>query len=208
MALDLETTGLDPEKGHIIEVAWIVGRSLSELAYADQDRISTCVAAYRKPVEVRFDPYPAKMHADTGLLDEFMHGGRLLHGIEDEILASLSKVVNSLDLPEAPPAVLVGNSVHFDHEWIAKHMPRLDKRLHYRHVDLTSDWILGNAAGIKKLDRGVGTTHRAHDDVATTLLQLRDALDIREHAMIYREDSDWRPSLYREQRRKEPFGDY
>lgn len=191
MVLDLETTGLTIEGGSIIEVAWAVRPSLIKLAALRPEDVRTTFILAVPDKPTLFEPMAAQMHAETGLLKEYIAGDT---GYPVHIVAHMI----SLGIREQTTggrAVLVGNSVHFDHQWLDAKMPELTPYLHYRHVDLTSDWMVGEEAGIEKLDRSVGTKHRAKDDVLTTLLQLRDALDIREHAAIYREQSGWKPVL-------------
>lgn len=185
--LDLETTGLEVEGGAILEIAWYTAPSLLKLAYAEYEDVKCFKIGTggKGPMKFLLEPVAASMHAASGLLGDLIaEGGRVLSEIESQIIEDIRALTVS------GRAILVGNSVHFDHAWIEKFMPRLNQVLHYRHVDLTSDWIIGEEVGIPKTPRRVGTPHRADDDVRTTLLQLRDALEVREQALIYREIRD------------------
>jgi oligoribonuclease len=166
LAIDLETTGLDPHDGFILEVAYAVNHRLADID-VDHD-IQSHVIANR---DVRLNPFVARMHAASGLLDELLDVGPhpTLAVVEDLIVRHLSALGEG-------GHILAGNSVHFDHAWIRVHMPRLDRILSHRHIDATSDWLIDHEAGIPTEKLSGLTVHRARDDIAASIVQLQSAI--------------------------------
>src|SRR5690606_15430889 len=135
--IDLETTGLDPDRHVIIEIAVIVtGPDLVEVAEP------LCRLAYpsRKSLDV-MDPMVREMHETSGLLAEYFdeyERNPYLFG-EGRIGARTveSKVLEYLQEYTAPGACpLAGSSVHFDRAFLARWMPRVHAYLHYRNFDV------------------------------------------------------------------------
>lgn len=167
LAIDLETTGLDPHDGQILEVAWATAEHIEDIDI-EKDIQSRVVWSH----EARMSPYVAKMHAASGLLDD------LLATDTDEIHIVEREILDGMD--DFGKYILVGSSVHFDHAWIDVHMPTLAKMLHHRHVDATSNWMLDREAGIPDAEPPViGTKHRAASDIATSVWHLQRAISQR-----------------------------
>ncbi|KAJ1359374.1 Oligoribonuclease, mitochondrial [Parelaphostrongylus tenuis] len=70
---------------------------------------------------------------------------------------------------------LAGNSVHLDRRFIAKYMPRLDKHLHYRIVDVSTIKELAARWYPKEFKKAPlkRQTHRALDDIRESIEELR-----------------------------------
>lgn len=151
--LDIETTGLDPKVGSILELAFVLtDDELTEFA-----RTSWLV----RPLHLRglevMDDYVKKMHAKSGLMHEIFGadeprgtptcapGVESLGRIELAAIAWLQKMVN-----DRAPAVVMGvdktlrvtplggNSVHFDRAWIREHMPALEAVFSHRNIDCST----------------------------------------------------------------------
>lgn len=173
LALDLETTGLDPHAGAILEVAWSVGVDIDDTRL---DNIATALLDFTFPLEMSIDVL--RMHSASGLLNDIAFGAQ--YGVAEAERA----VVQSLQQIDAlaGDVILLGNSPHFDHAWISVHMPVLASMLSHRHIDATSDWLLDMQAGVPSEKIVPHTPHRAAADIAASIEQVRRAVDRRRAA--------------------------
>lgn len=181
LALDLETTGLNPQKDTVLEVAWfILDGELNPLTGPKKLTIRPSL----DEIEMLYnaDTHVREMHAKTGLTAELMTGGDgvRLDQIEDEILDDIEnnmpRVSDSDDeleqVTECVPVHLLGNSVHFDRAFLKECMMLLDEKLHYRILDVTSLVMFFEARTGESIEKhfnfnkdGSGVKHRALADV-------------------------------------------
>ena len=70
------------------------------------------------------------------------------------------------------PIIIAGNSIHQDRKFIFKHLKKIEKRLHYRMLDVTSFGILFKNKYDKSLKRETEATHLALDDVKESIKEL------------------------------------
>jgi oligoribonuclease len=70
---------------------------------------------------------------------------------------------------------LAGASIHFDRKFIREHMPRLDKRLYYRMLDVSAVIMALELVG-KKVD-AKAHGHRVLEDIAGSIGDLQRCLD-------------------------------
>lgn len=197
--LDLETTGLEPKTGSILEIAMVV--TGDDLVAVDSFQ-SAVRPIHMRGLEV-MDDYVRRMHRKSGLLSEIWDydvrydpngtgpGSALLReGIsrcgEVESAAIgwvLSNRLWPAELPMEERRVMLratplgGNSVHFDRAWIKEHMPDLERLFSHRNVDcstlneLAKRWApLVHAA---RPGADGDPKHRAMDDVLGSI-QLAD----------------------------------
>jgi len=165
--LDMEMTGLDPGKERIIEVATIItDGNLLEIAVGPD-------LVIHQPDEVlaAMDDWNKSHHGASGLVDRVKASTVTDGDAEAQTLAFINEHFKSAkDRP-----VLAGNSIHQDRRFIHRYMPRLDARLHYRMVDVSTVKELARrwfpqitAKQQKKKD-----THRALDDIRESIEELR-----------------------------------
>jgi len=165
--MDMEMTGLDPGKERIIEVATIItDGNLLEIAVGPD-------LVIHQPDEVlaAMDDWNKSHHTASGLVERVKASTITDGDAEAQTLAFINVHASS---PKDRP-VLAGNSIHQDRRFIRRYMPRLDTRLHYRMVDVSTIKELARrwhpqiiAKQPPKKD-----THRALDDIRESIEELR-----------------------------------
>jgi len=126
--MDLEMTGLDPDRDRVIEVAIVVTDSqLNTLAEAP-------VLVVHQPDAVldAMDQWNKSTHARSGLIDKVRASVLNESDVEDRLLAFLAQHVPGKTSP------MCGNSICQDRRFVARHMPRLEAYFHYRNLDVST----------------------------------------------------------------------
>jgi len=126
--MDLEMTGLDPDRDRVIEVAIVVTDSqLNTLAEAP-------VLVVHQPDAVldAMDQWNKSTHARSGLIDKVKASVLNEYDVEDRLLAFLAQHVPGKTSP------MCGNSICQDRRFLARHMPRLEAYFHYRNLDVST----------------------------------------------------------------------
>lgn len=164
--MDMEMTGLDPDKERIIEMATIItDGNLVEIATGPD-----LVVHQSDEILGAMDDWNKKHHHGSGLVDRVKASTVTDEVAEAETLAFINAHVGAKDRP-----VLAGNSIHQDRRFIRRYMPKLDARLHYRMIDVST---------IKELARRwypqvvakqppKNDSHRALDDIRESIEELR-----------------------------------
>jgi oligoribonuclease len=162
--IDMEMSGLVPDRDRILEVAMVVTDSeLNTIAEAP-------VFVLHQPDEVleAMDSWNKATHGKSGLVDKV----RASTSTEAEVEALLIEFLKPL-VPERT-APLCGNTVHQDRRFMARYMPAFDAYLHYRIVDvstlkeLAKRWYPEVLAGVTKEGR-----HEALADIQESIEELR-----------------------------------
>jgi oligoribonuclease len=125
--MDLEMTGLDCERCVILEVGVIV--TGADLVPIDElERV-----CWQPESELaKMEPFVTKMHTENGLLARVRASETTVRQVERDVQTMLAKHC-------APQkGVLAGSSIHTDRTFLAKHMPLVERYLHYRQVDVSS----------------------------------------------------------------------
>lgn len=168
LAVDLETTCLDPAQGRIIEIAALaLDENLDELACVEyRVRVPECSLKPARGISGRV----IAMHLESGLFEQVDETTVRQTGE----LVEWSYVVERLCMlagifPEKPP--LVGHSVQFDRAWLEYHAPELQYSLSHRNIDARG---FDYAAGGRLLDRDE-KPHRALDDVRISVETCKEA---------------------------------
>lgn len=126
--IDLEMTGLDPEREVIIEIASLVTDSdLNILAEGPN-------LAVWQPEDIlaNMDAWNQRTHTDSGLIDRVRASQYSVEDAEERTLNFVQKWTNSRTAP------LAGNSIHQDRRFLVKYMPKLEDYLHYRILDVST----------------------------------------------------------------------
>ena len=156
--LDLETTGLNEHEGAVLEVAWIL--TTTELEQLYQNSFVAFCPNWRELA----DDYVTNMHTESGLAADLYKVNNSLEFIESQILEHLD-AVQTLCAPEDAVFHLAGGSIHFDRRWVKKHMKKLEERLHYRMLDISSLKVAFGRHGLPPDKKA----HRAMADVQESL---------------------------------------
>ena len=164
--VDMEMTGLDPAKERIIEMATILtDGNLVEIATGPD-----LVIHQPDDILAAMDDWNQKHHGGSGLVDRVKASTVTEADAEAQTMAFINAHVPAKDRP-----VLAGNSIHQDRRFIRKYMPALEKRLHYRMVDVSTIKELARRwfpAIIAKQPQK-HETHRALDDIRESIDELR-----------------------------------
>lgn len=159
--IDLEMTGLDPKEDRILEVAAIAtDMNLNEIATfeavikVDEELIKERMvgAFWDKNQKARDD------------LIKQNENGQPAAAVEKELLDFIKKHFDKT-------IYLAGNSIHQDRKFIEREMPKLNKKLHYRMLDVSAWKIYFENALGKKFTKP--ENHRALDDINGSIEELK-----------------------------------
>jgi oligoribonuclease len=161
--IDLEMTGLDPDRDRIIEIATIV--TDSELGVLAEGP----VIAIHQPDAVldAMDDWNRTTHGASGLIDRVRRSHSTTADAEQQTLAFLEVHAD----PGSSP--MCGNSICQDRRFLYREMPRLERFFHYRNLDVSTikelarRWAPEVLAGLVKESR-----HQALDDVRESIREL------------------------------------
>jgi oligoribonuclease len=162
--LDLEMTGLDPEKHVIIEIGCVITDSeLNVMAEGPS-------FAVHQPEEelAKMDEWCVTHHGKSGLTARVRASKVSPAQAEQETLAFLKKHCPARQSP------LCGNSISQDRRFLNKYMPELEAYFHYRNVDVSSikelvkRWYPPTLQAPEKRK-----THNVVDDIRESIEELR-----------------------------------
>ena len=126
--IDCEMTGLDINSDELVEIAVVV--TDFDLNILDPG-LDIVIKPDASALENMGD-FVRNMHTSSGLIEEIPQGVSVAEA-EYQVLEYILRFV-----PEDQRAPLAGNSIGTDRAFLTKYMPRLDKQLHYRNVDVSS----------------------------------------------------------------------
>lgn len=161
--MDLEMTGLDPERDGIIEIATLVtDGDLNILAEGPE------LVVHQSPSRFEtMDDWNKEHHTKSGLWAKVVASEVSLEEAERQTLAFVKAYTGTKASP------LCGNSIWQDRRFLVRYMPLLDAYLHYRLVDVSSvkelaaRWYPELKYAKKK------GAHRALDDIRESVDELR-----------------------------------
>jgi len=161
--IDLEMTGLDPNRDHIIEIATIVtDGDLRTLAEGP----SIAIRQSQEKLE-GMDEWNRSTPGASGLLERVRTSDVTTAEAE---LITLEFLRQHADPGESP---MCGNSICQDRRFLAREMPTLQKFFHYRNLDVSSikelarRWAPDVFSGLRK-----NSPHVALDDIRESIREL------------------------------------
>ncbi len=161
--IDLEMTGLEPDKERIIEVATLItDAQLNVVAEGP-------VIAVKQPDSLLagMDDWNQKTHGESGLVARVKASTIETKEAERQTLDFLRQYVVEGSSP------MCGNSIHQDRRFLEREMPDLWAFFHYRNLDvstvkeLAKRWNPGALVGFKKQN-----AHLAMDDIKESIAEL------------------------------------
>lgn len=202
VVLDLETTGLDHEEEHILEIGmvaidsgWNVVSTFESYVFDHETEARLDVLEFMRrqyfeyPIDKRSDAPEALInaawvidqHQKSGLLDALSAG----HGADSMTVArrAIDWLV-SLDVEPGQMEVTGSNVANFDRRFLHTFMPDLDAYFHYRNGDISSmktllrRWapeVFEMASKQRPEQRGL---HRCVADCLDSIAELRSYIDV------------------------------
>jgi oligoribonuclease len=126
--LDMEMTGLDPEKERIIEVAVVVTEP--DLTVVAEGPV---LVVHQPDAQLdAMDNWNKSTHGKSGLIDKVKASTTTEAQAEDILLAFLSQHVPAGKSP------MCGNTISQDRRFMFRYMPRLEQFFHYRSLDVST----------------------------------------------------------------------
>ncbi|HLS42372.1 MAG TPA: oligoribonuclease [Paenalcaligenes sp.] len=126
--LDMEMTGLDPEKERIIEIAVVVTEA--DLTVVAEGPV--IVVHQSDALLDAMDNWNKGTHGRSGLIEKVKASTVTEEQAEEQVLAFLKQHVPAGKSP------LCGNTISQDRRFMFKYMPRLETFFHYRNLDVST----------------------------------------------------------------------
>lgn len=164
--MDMEMSGLEPERDRVLELATIITTANLEVVAEGPD----LVVFQADEVLAAMDAWNTQHHGASGLTEKVK--ASTVSDAEAEA-ATLAFINSHFGARERP--VLCGNSIHQDRRFIRRYLPALDARLHYRMVDVSTikelarRWYPAEVAVMPAKN----DSHRALDDIRESIAELR-----------------------------------
>lgn len=162
--IDLEMTGLDPERDVILEIATIV--TDKDLHILEEG--PNLVVSQPEALLDKMDAWNTEHHGASGLTERVLASQTSLREAEAQTMAFLRRHTE----PNQSP--LCGNTIAQDRRFLYRYMPELSSYLHYRNVDVSSikelvyRWYPRPYHAPKN-----PSNHRALDDIKGSIDELR-----------------------------------
>ncbi len=162
--IDLEMTGLDPDRDSILEIATIVtDAQLNELAQGPVLAIATPLAKLEA-----MDDWNRNQHGGSGLWQRALESTVTQTEAERATLDFLASYVPAGSSP------MCGNSICQDRRFLYREMPGLERYFHYRNLDVSTlkelarRWAPQILTGFRKEG-----AHLALADIRDSIAELR-----------------------------------
>lgn len=172
--VDVETTGLDPDKDALLEVALVITDNALNEVCAEQYVLPFDLEAEQAAGRVVRDVV-LKMHEKNGLWVDCRSVNELrrpLVEVEVALLATMRQFVEAKSTP------ICGSTVAFDRAFLRRHMPRFEEYFSHRNLDVS---VLAEIARRWNPDawdaRPYGAAHRALDDIRVSIASMRHWLE-------------------------------
>lgn len=167
--LDMEMTGLDPDKDKIIELAVVVTNSQLETIAEGP----VWVVHQSNEVLDGMDDWNKGTHGRSGLIDKVKASTLSEADVEAQCLEFIKQHVPARISP------MCGNSIGQDRRFMVRYMPKLEEYFHYRNLDVSTlkelvrRWKPELAKGLTK--------HGKHEALADVYESINELKYYREH---------------------------
>ena len=162
--VDLEMTGLEPDRDYIIEIATILTNS--ELETVAEGPV---LAIHQSDdILAGMDEWNTRQHGSSGLTERVKQSAIDCVEAEQQTLKFLKSWMEPGESP------MCGNSICQDRRFMARHMPTLEAFFHYRNLDVSTikelarRWNPSAMSGFKK-----ESSHLALDDIRDSIAELQ-----------------------------------
>ncbi|MCH9704808.1 MAG: oligoribonuclease [Proteobacteria bacterium] len=172
--IDLEMSGLDPQRDVILEAAIII----TDWQLNTVLEVDPWVIHQPDAILDNMDSWNTRTHTKSGLIERCRKGTDDVASVERRIIKMLKKHVPK----QASP--MCGNSICQDRRFMANYMPDLEAYFHYRNFDVSAFKIATQiyypqvAQAIKSQKP---SAHQALDDVRASINEMRY---YREHILL------------------------
>ena len=160
--IDLEMTGLRPQQDVILEVAAVV----TDFEFTEIARFERGVKHSTETLQKLLDEnsWYEKFPENKAYFLAKAGQGELMSDIDSALAAFVAEYFGD------EPAVLAGNSIHNDRNFIRHWLPNFEQRLHYRMLDVSA-WKV-YMQGAHGLQYQKSESHRAADDISESIAEL------------------------------------
>jgi len=167
--IDLEMTGLLPERDVIIEIATIVtDANLNILAEGP-----SLVIHQSSEILAGMDEWNTEHHTNSGLVQRVKDSVISTKQAEKQTIEFLEKYV------DAGASPMCGNTICQDRRFLYNYMPELEKFFHYRHIDVTTlKELLVRWKPESKMVRDGKPAHLALADIRDSINELKYYRDV------------------------------
>jgi oligoribonuclease len=167
--IDLEMTGLLPERDVIIEIATIVtDKNLNILAEGPSLAIHQS-----SDILADMDEWNTEHHTNSGLVQRIKDSVISTKQAEKQTIEFLKKYV---DVSASP---MCGSTICQDRRFLYNYMPELEKFFHYRHIDVTTlKELLVRWKPEAKMVREGEAKHLALADIRDSINELKYYRDV------------------------------
>lgn len=163
--MDLEMTGLEPERDVIIEIATIItDDNLNVIAEGP-------VVAVHQPdlLLAAMDEWNTRTHGESGLVERVRNSSISAAEAEKKTIEFLQEY--GIEPGSSP---LCGNSIHQDRRFLVKYMPALEAFMHYRNIDVSTVKELAKRWKPEVVDTFEKSgSHQALDDIRESIAEMK-----------------------------------
>jgi oligoribonuclease len=162
--IDLEMTGLNPQKDKIIEIATIV--TDSDLNILAEGPVHAVHQSDQQLAQM--DEWCTTQHTGSGLV------ARVKESCITESMAQAATLEFLRQYVPEGKSPMCGNSIWQDRRFLSRYMPELEKYFHYRLIDVSTlkelalRWAPKIYSGFQKESR-----HLALDDIRDSIAELK-----------------------------------
>lgn len=161
--MDMEMTGLEPDRHHILEIATIATTPDLEIISEGPE---LCISQPDSALGL-MDEWCVSHHTASGLISRVKSSGVELVEAEKQILTWAESLCKAKTSP------LCGNSIHQDRRFLVRHAPTLENFFHYRNLDVSTIKILAQNWLPTLPQYKKQGSHRALDDIRESIGELK-----------------------------------